>query len=402
MLSRVVWVRGVMTIVGVIAGLSSSLTAGEPEAFFPLMPWNWPPADATALARLHDCGMTVAGFVPPSALDLCQAAGLKAIVSDPRANSYDWMKVDAQQAEINVASLVASVSGHPAVVGYYLMDEPVAPQFDGLAIVAGAFRKYAPDKWAYINLFPCGVNYKDVGVSSYEDYLERFIGLCKPKFLSYDHYALGQSESLRRGYLLNLEQMRTAALKHEIPFWNIVASVAAYDWREPTAADLRFEAYSTLAYGGRGLCYFEYFTPPLANYRMGPIDQYGHETPTWYFVQNVNMQVQKLAPTLLQLTSTAVYYTGDVPEHCHGPGEDSLIEKVPDADYLVGEFQHADGSRYVMLVNKDLTYSHHCSPVWRNPPTKVQRVSPSTGALEDYGNESQWLAPGQGALVKVE
>ena len=42
------------------------------------------------------------------------------------------------------------------------------------------------------------------------------------------------------------------------PAENIVLSVAHFSYREPNAADLRFEAYTTLAYGGRGLSYFTY------------------------------------------------------------------------------------------------------------------------------------------------
>jgi hypothetical protein len=37
-----------------------------------------------------------------------------------------------------------------------------------------------------------------------------------------------------------------------------------------------------------------------------PVCQLGNETPTWHKHQNVNLQVQKLAPTLLQLSSDDV------------------------------------------------------------------------------------------------
>src|SRR3954471_7759368 len=74
--------------------------------FFPIMPWNSPPNDPAVLKRIKDCGFTVAGFVPPAALDACQKAGLKAIVSDARVSGYDWAKVDAPSARQRVESLV--------------------------------------------------------------------------------------------------------------------------------------------------------------------------------------------------------------------------------------------------------------------------------------------------------
>src|SRR5262245_29271452 len=72
--------------------------------FFPIMPWNSPPNDPAVLKKIHECGFTLAGFVPPSALDACQKAGLKAIVSDARIFGYDWASVDATRARTNTAS----------------------------------------------------------------------------------------------------------------------------------------------------------------------------------------------------------------------------------------------------------------------------------------------------------
>src|ERR1700742_2339902 len=98
--------------------------AAEPPAFFPIMAWDGVPNDPAVLKKMHECGLTVAGFVPPAALDACQAAGLKAIVSDQRVSGYDWQKVDAKEARKRVAELIHEVRNHPAVYGYYLRDEP--------------------------------------------------------------------------------------------------------------------------------------------------------------------------------------------------------------------------------------------------------------------------------------
>ena len=86
---------------------------------FPIMPWNGPPNDPAVFKKIKECGFTVAGFVPPAALDNCQAAGLRAIVSDARVSGYDWAStVDENKAKTNVASLIAQVGSHPAVFGY--------------------------------------------------------------------------------------------------------------------------------------------------------------------------------------------------------------------------------------------------------------------------------------------
>ena len=391
-----------LTLVLITAGNAVPLCAQTTNTVFPLMAWNWAPSDAATFKTMRECGLTVAGFVSPKELDLCHAAGLRAIVSDPRVSGYDWKNVDEATARKKVASLVAEVGKHPAVYGFYLRDEPGADLFPGLARVSALVRELAPGKWPYINLFPNYASPQQLGTATYAEHLEKFIETCKPTALSYDHYALMDDGSLRHGYWQNLEAVRAAAKKSALPFWNIVLTVAHFNYREPTAADLRFQVYSTLAYGGRGLAYFTYFAPQVGNYRMAPIDQFGNVTPTWHFMQNVNLQVGKLAPTLLQLTSDEVYHFGAPPEGCRGPGEKSLLKAANPAEFMAGDFTHTDGGRYVLLLNKDFAKSRHCAPQFSAPPKRVQMVSPYTGQFIDFSGEQMWLAPGQGVLLKLQ
>ncbi len=62
--------------------------------------------------------------------------------------------------------------------------------------------------------------------------------------------------------------------------------------------------------------------------RAASVDQFGNETETWGWMQNVNLQVAKLAPTLLKLTSDRAYHFGEVPNDSTGPDKDSLIETI--------------------------------------------------------------------------
>jgi hypothetical protein len=263
-------------------------------------------------------------------------------------------------------------------------------------------RELAPGKWPYINLFPDYASPAQLGTSTYAEHLERFITVCKPSLVSYDNYSLMDDGTVRDSYWSNLEAVRAACKKHDLQFWNIVLAVAHFRYRELNAADFRFQVYTTLAYGGRGLSYFTYFAPAVGNYRLAPVDQFGHETPNWYCMQNVNLQVQKLAPTLLQLSSDAVYHFGRIPAGCNPPPTNSLVTAVSGDNSVVGELTHQDGSRYVLIVNKDLVKSEHCSPTFRSPPSRLLHVSPYTGGLVPFAGEHVWLAPGQGVLLKLE
>ncbi len=372
------------------------------NSFFPIMPWDSIPNDPAVLKKIKDCGFTIAGFVPTNALEACRKAGLKAIVYDARTAGYNWTNVDVTLARSNVTSLVKQVGKNPAVFGYYLRDEPEAGWFPHLEKVASRVRELAPGKWPYINLFPDYAENWQLGTTNYAEYLERFISTCHPKIVSYDNYALMNDGSVRESFWTNIEAVRSATKRHGLDFWNIVLAVPHYDYRQPTAADFRFQIFSTLAYGGRGISYFTYFSPAGLGGRSALLDSSGHATPAWTNVQSVNLQVQKLAPTLLQLASDDVYHFGKIPAGCHGPTSNSLVTAVVGDNFLVGEFTHRNGSRYVMVMNKNLTKAQVCEPQFRKPPKRLQYVSPDTGELKKYKGEAVTLAPGQGVLLKPE
>jgi hypothetical protein len=401
MVSRaLVLLTAILLCISIAAALEPINRPTDLAELFPVMAWDAPPNDLAVLTKMHECGFTVAGFMPPTALDNCQSAGLRAIVSDPRVGGYNWTHVDPAIAKPQVAELVAEVRNHPAVYGYYLRDEPTANFFPGLAVVSNEIKKLHPGAWPYINLFPNYANAGQLGAPSYDEYLDKFIESCAPSVLSYDHYALLEGGALRDEYFANLEAVRRAAQKHKIPFWNIVLSTRHFTYREVSSADLRFQAYTSLAYGARGLAWFKYFTPTIGNFRDGPIDQFGHETPTWSAMQNVNLQIGKLGTTLLKLTSDRVYHFGTVPAACAGADDKCLVKSVA-GQILVGDFTHEDGTRYVMIVNRDFTQSVYCSPQFREAGSKVEQVSPYSGQLTPFSGEYAWLAPGQGALLKL-
>jgi hypothetical protein len=230
--------------------------------------------------------------------------------------------------------------------------------------------------------------------------LEKFIAECKPPILSYDHYTLMEGGGMGDLYFANLEAVRRAALKHDLPFWNIVQALAALNFREPTAADFRFQAYTTLAYGARGITYFKYFSAPIGNFRGGPIDQFGNATATWDLLRQVNLQVGMLGPTLLQLKSDRVYHFGEIPNGCTGSDDKSLVKAI-NGPMLVGDFTHTDGTRYVMIVNKSFTGSVYCAPQYREAVKSHEMISAYSGQPTSFEGEQGWLAPGQGVLLKL-
>lgn len=383
---------------GARVSAQEGITMLKPDEFA-ILPWSSTPGDEAALKGIRECGFNLAGFVSPNDLDKVSQAGLKCIVlyGNNRVNDAE-AQLDDKEIAKRVDALVARTANHPAVFGYYLRDEPGAGAYPGLGRWAAAYKKAAPEALAYINLLPNYASPEQMGVPTYEEYLESFIKTVKPKFISYDHYALMDDGTLRDGYFQNLEAVRKSAIKHALPFWNIVLSNAHFRYAEPTYAGLRFQLYTTLAYGARGISYFTYFVSSTGNYRLSPIDQFGHKTPTWDMLQNVNLQLHKLGPTYITLKSVNVFHHPNVPEGCSGMGTSRYLASVSGDDLLVGEFEGPSGDPYVIVVNKSLHVSTAFGVKFKEPG-QLKRVNAYTGRTDSWGGEDCWLAPGQGMML---
>ena len=373
----------------------------SPEEFA-ILPWGWTPSGNGVLEGIHRCGFNLAGFVQPGDLDAVAAAGLKGIVSTTSTHVSDEMAaLDGAEIDRRVQELVGQVRGHAGLYGYYLRDEPGAAAYPGLARWARAFQAADPDARAYINLFPNYATPAQLNAGTYAEYVQSFLEQVQPAFLSYDHYALMEDGSLRSLYFPNLEAIRSAAQRAGLPFWNIILANAHFTYAEPSPAGLRFQVYTSLAYGARGISYFTYFTPDVGNFRLAPVDELGFATPTWDMVRSVNLQIHRLAPTYLGLTHRNVFHTSDLPEGALGLESSLFLDDIQGGPFVVGEFQDGGGREYIMVVNKDLRHSVPVEVRFKRAG-KLLRTSSSSGATTPLGPEDGWLAPGQGVLLSLD
>jgi len=347
--------------------------------------WVEPPFDAKADARyqqIAEAGFNtvLAGFSgaePNAFLKILQKYDLKALLSPTDGDPAQW-------------------PDDPAVWGYLLRDEPSAKDFPGLAQRVAAIRQQRPGKLAYINLFPDYASAEQLGTATYDEHLTRFRKEVDVDVLSMDHYPIFHPDRDGRDrYCENLTAMRRHSLAGGIPFWNFFNTMPYGPHTDPTESQLRWQIYASLTYGAKGVLYFCYYTPPGGEFPKGGAIIARDDVPTRHYDQakRLNEELKHLGPTLMRLTSTAVYRVTpkDTPaEVLKGSGIADLKRDPvdPPGDYLVGAFRHVDGRRAVLLMNYRFAYSAWPTVVFDAPPDQVRELDKRTGREIPLRDES--------------
>ena len=358
-------------------------------------------ADMDAVMRdLYDCGFNTSGFTNIQYLKHVRNNHLKGIVS---SDINPTLETTQEKADETIKKLMGSITDpedRKAVYAVYLRDEPNASLFPQLNVWSVAVKKQGV--LPYINLFPDYASPEQLGSKDYEDHLSRYVEICKPPYISYDNYSLFEGGRLDEDrFFGNLELIRKKSLQAGIPFWNVVLANTHFAYAEPSDATLAIQVYSTLAYGGKGIGYFTYYTPQVGNYRLAPIDRFGFRTKTWEMMRNINLQIHTLVPIYGKLKSINVFHIGSIPRNGQGIDSAKLVESVSGTSLLVGEFTDSNGKPYVMVVNKSM-HSSVSFDVQFKEKGRITLISQFKQERLPFAGEQKWLAPGCGALLTVE
>lgn len=338
--------------------------------------WNGPTKSETTLERykeIAECGFNVAlpgiaGNDPNHAeglgdehnrkvLDLCQQVGIKAVIWAGMPHG-DWSAPTTEETakmEKFLDAKLAKFASHPALLGFFVHDEPLTNMFARIAVENQYLLKKDPQHLPYINLLPNYANDPDWKGLAYEQTIAKFIDMVKPIWLSWDHYRqMFEEAGDETFYWDNLEIMRRQSLLNKIPFNQIIVSMKHFGYRECSEADLRWQVYTSLAYGSRGIQYYTYWYVPELAWAEAPalITKDGKRDVKWEQVKKINHRIAKLGPTLMKLTSTGVYCTNPLPIGTHGLNADAPVKKADGGAMVIGCFQDAQGREYIMPVNR--------------------------------------------------
>ena len=150
---------------------------------------------------------------------------------------------------------------------------------------------------------------------------------------------------------------------------------------DPTEAQIRWQIYTSIAYGSKGVLYFCYWTPRGGEFPKGGaiITPEGKQTRHYDQARRINSEIKQLGPTLMSLTSEAVYRVGP-DDSAAELLQETPIAGMTEGDYLIGLFRHADGRRAVLINNYSITYTSWPTVEFRTGLDQVREVCKETGA----------------------
>lgn len=149
----------------------------------------------------------------------------------------------------------------------------------------------------------------------------------------------------------------------ERPFWYTVCCMSYRDadgnsTPYPTLGEMRFSAFSSLAYGAQGLVYWSYRVredEPTVFYQNAPLDRNGNkETAIWDAVKTVNSEVKALNSVFFESFLVDARHTGskqyDATSMLKGSFGPLISLITEDAGVLVSHL-NTNGQDYLVIVN---------------------------------------------------
>ena len=397
---------------------------GDPIITYWAGPGSHNVLDDTAAAQLVAGGWNLAWGETPEQLDTAHRHGLRVLYSiGPR-------DLDDPKWKQRVDELIDEAKDHPATYAYYLQDEPTPDAFPRLTRLVKYLRERDPAHPAWINLYP---SYASPGrdgqlgtegdtVTAYREHVRLYMETVNPSLLSYDHYSF-KSDGDGNQYFLNLAMIRDAALKYDVPFVNVMQAVNwGGGWRDPKEGEMRWLTYTTLAYGGQGLCHYVYNfkTPGGHPVSSGFFDQKDNDRPLprYWSCSRFNRDFVAVGKELQALTSLGAYHLGDIPMGAAALPADSpfaidpplpikpydnpdlgLRNEEPIKGLLLGYFGSAGKPTHVLVVNLDYTNAAETDLVGPGPLQVFHAPTKRWSAAGNGNRVKLQLPPGGGALV---
>ena len=303
----------------------------------------------------------------------------------------------------------------------HVMDEPSGPNYfvapeREIAVTCEPYFKVLNELgyFGYCNLFPI---YDFKQKQAYEEYLERYLSLCHPKVLMYDHYVFEQRNYAT--YFYNMSAVRSAAERYNIPWWQFIQAWTNTGYENVNEFEMAWNINTSLAYGAKGIQYFlavQNTADVLVNHggkdlseaanRVGIVGAFGKKTRYWYYAKPVNDQIKAVDHVLMNSVNKGVLTNGSLgkaylanAEHVID-GQSWRELKDFDGETMIGCFNY-NGKSAFYVVNNSFEYAQKINLEFHDT-YKLSVIQQTKESLVETDKLMLDMKAGEGVLVVIE
>lgn len=265
-------------------------------------------AESLELFKKYNIGLIVSGAVPGWWGGNGENAGTMA----------------AKNPIASYASSAKKFVDHPAIWGIDIGDEPSALDFPHYGKVYEEVKRLFPNQFPHINLYP---NYaviatnsskqtvNQLGTRSYTEHIAAFVKNVKSDYICFDFYpysfgtnSAGQLEENRFGqYLENLRVVGDAATGSGRSMWFIPQVNSRYEHLWTSESQLRFQAYSAMAFGAETITWACYTPGWWENFVIG---KDGKKTRMYGKLKKVNAEIHRFGVPFMKYRRSSTALVG--------------------------------------------------------------------------------------------
>lgn len=342
-------------------------------------------------------------------LDFCDMNGIEVYLGD--------------NAKMDPERVTAAYSYHPSYTGNYIYDEPGTDEMPEISSLANNYLAKT-GKDPHVNLLPmyanaaqlkygasaAAIEYYDPNPSLYYDYAKKWGEMADADFMCVDIYPLNKTGSYK-DYVESINVFARAARDTHKEWY---CYIQAYGWtsskRNPTLRDFRWQIYSLLSFGCKGVIFWAY-APETQYYAL--VNDRGEPTEIYYAAKTAISEVKALSPVYCEYTNIGAFNfncTDSTPYlKMTSPVEFPTIAELDCKNpVLVGCFERKDSSGKAFtlvnmtepLHNTDISVRFRLDGSYT--VTAYVKGTPQLLTPDSDGFYTVALETGEGAFVTVE
>ena len=334
-------------------------------------------------------------------LDACKEQGLKLIIRDKRTRCKRLEKMEEADFIQGVREAYADFGKHEATFGFFVGDEPAPEQEQSFIDTTRILLKEMPGLIPFGNLLPYWASSDFcMETSKSPDYfygiVDRILKETDVPVIAYDHYTQclqedGNQEVGINAWFYDLDMYHKVTKDNGKFFYVTALCVGHWGYRVPNEDDIRWQIYTALAHGARGVFWFHLYNLKLDySYRNAPYfgDNFKRTETFTYISRQQEIFEQCYKEQFDKMEMTAVYHTGHIYDPSKRFCSDEILREVtgrftyPTIITYYKEFDSEE--RWVSVVNAHQRYAN------------LIRLYFTCGK-----NEVVWLAPGEMKLFKL-